>query len=118
MHFNFIEASGKTIAIVEADSVIIANEQDAVELLMNCSYQGADAIIIKECNVVPGFFDLSTRIAGDVLQKFSTYSSRLAIIGDFSKYDSKSLGDFIYESNKTGRICFVSTQDEAVKALS
>jgi hypothetical protein len=52
------------------------------------------------------------------LQKFSTYGSRLAIIGDFSKYDSKSLRDFIYESNKTGRICFVGSQDEAVKALS
>ena len=118
MEIYFIKTSSKTIASIESDAVIITNEQDAVELLMNCRYQGADAIIIKEHNVVPGFFDLSTRIAGDVLQKFSTYSGRLAIIGDFSKYDSKSLRDFIYESNKTGMICFVGSQDEAVKALT
>ena len=118
MNINFIKSSGNTIAVVESDAVIITNEKDAVELLMNCRYQGADAIIIQEHNVVPGFFDLSTRIAGDVLQKFSTYGSRLAIVGNFSKYDSKSLRDFIYESNKAGRINFVSTQDEAIKALS
>ena len=67
MNVNFIETSGKTIAVIESDAVVIANEQNAVELLMNCRYNGADDIIIKEHNVVPGFFDLSTRIAGDVL---------------------------------------------------
>jgi len=47
------------------------------------------------------------------LQKFSTYNGRLAIIGDFSKYDSKSLKDFIFESNKGRRVNFVGTTDEA-----
>ena len=85
---------------------------------MNCRYQGADAIIIHEHNVVQEFFDLSTRIAGDILQKFSTYDGRLAIIGDFSKYNSKNLNDFIYESNKIRRINFVENLEEAVTVLA
>jgi len=105
------------IAHLESDD-IIHDAQEAAELLMNCRYQGADSLIIREENLPPAFFDLKTGVAGDILQKFSTYSGRLAIIGDFSKYDSKSLRDFIYESNKGRRINFVSDIDEAIAVLS
>ena len=44
-------------------------------------------------------------------------SGYLAIVGDFSKYESNSLKDFIYESNKQGRINFVPHQDEAIRSL-
>jgi len=117
MELNFIESGGQTIAHVQSDTVIISNGQDAGELLMNCRYNGSDSIIIKEENLPAEFFDLSTGLAGDILQMFSTYQGRLAIIGDFSKFDSKSLSDFIYESNKGKRINFVSTFEEAVVAL-
>jgi hypothetical protein len=43
---------------------------------------------------------------------------RLAIIGDFSAVKSKSLNDFIFESNKYGRISFVSSREEAIRKLS
>lgn len=65
-----------------------------------------------------GFFDLKTGLAGDILQKFSNYNIKLAILGNFKNEQSKSLNDFIYESNKTGRINFVETFDEAVNSLS
>jgi hypothetical protein len=42
---------------------------------------------------------------------------RLAIIGDFSKYKSKSLQDFIRESNKGNRIFFVKTLEKALNRL-
>jgi len=105
-----------TIAHLESDD-ILHDAQEAAELLMNCLYQGADSLIIREENLPAAFFDLKTGLAGDILQKFSTYSGRLAIIGDFSKYESKSLRDFMYESNKGRRINFVGSFEEAVKVL-
>jgi hypothetical protein len=57
-------------------------------------------------------------MAGEILQKFSNYRVKLAIVGDFSKYSSKSLADFIYESNKGKHINFVATKTEALKVLS
>lgn len=70
-------------------------------------------------STLPGaFFDLTTRIAGDVLQKVSTYSFRLAIVGNFSKYTSKSLNDLIMESNKAGRVLFTPTLQEAKEKLA
>jgi hypothetical protein len=56
-------------------------------------------------------------MAGEILQKFSNYRMRLAIVGDFSEYKSKSLRDFIRESNRTGTINFVGTIDEALLRL-
>ena len=64
------------------------------------------------------FFDLKSGIAGEILQKFSNYRIRLAIVGDFSKYTNKSLKDFIYESNKGGQINFVDSQLDAINVLS
>ena len=61
------------------------------------------------------FFDLSTKIAGDILQKVSNYNKRLAIIGDYSNVKSKALKDFIYESNKTKQVIFVDEVEEALR---
>ncbi|MBN2893879.1 MAG: DUF4180 domain-containing protein [Bacteroidales bacterium] len=104
---NIIKIKSETIAEVNSDDVIIKTVQDAVDLMGNCSYQGAYKIVIKEKNIIPEFFDLKTKIAGEILQKFSTYNMKLEIIGNFSKFTSKSLKDFIYESNKQGRITFI-----------
>lgn len=118
MNIEIIEYNGVPVALVSAEGIIIRNEQDALDLLANCGYQGADRIIIDEQNLSADFFELNTKLAGEVLQKFSNYRMQLAIVGSFDKYDSKSLRDFIYESNKAKRINFVSTVDEAKKALT
>ncbi len=68
-------------------------------------------------NITPAFFNLKTGIAGEILQKFSTYDVKLAIVGDFSEFGSKSLNDFIHESNRTGRIRFVSSAQIAKEKM-
>lgn len=117
MKIEFIQLNGSHIAELISDEIVIKNTQDALDLLANSYYQGANKIIIKEENLTPAFFDLKTKIAGEILQKFSNYGIQCAIVGDFSKYTSKSLRDFIYESNKQGRINFVNTLEEAKERL-
>lgn len=106
------------IAEVISEVTTINNVEDGLDLLGNLYYQDFDKIIIHEKNITPDFFDLKNGIAGEILQKFSNYRVRLAIVGDFSKYKSKSVNDFIYESNKGGKINFVTSQSEAIKVLS
>ena len=106
------------IAEIKSDKVEINDVQDALDLIANCDYRGSRSIIIDKSMVTPDFFDLSTRIAGEILQKFSTYRVKLSIIGDYSEFDSKSLRDFIYESNKVGRISFVNSREEALEILT
>jgi hypothetical protein len=106
------------IAEVISEANVINKVEDGIDLLGNLYYQGFDRIIIYEKNITPVFFDLKTGIAGEILQKFSNYRVQLAIVGDFSKYNSKSLNNFIYESNKGSLINFVSTLSEALGVLS
>ncbi len=106
------------IAEIISDEMIIGSAEDGLDLLGNIYYQGFDKVIMYEKNITPDFFDLKTRIAGEILQKFSNYRMGLAIVGDFSSYESKSIRDFIFESNKTKHINFAETIEDALKRLS
>ena len=106
------------IAELLSDDILIKDVEDGPELLVNVYYQDVDRMIIYGKNITPAFFDLKTRMAGEILQKFSNYKMKLAIVGDFSKYQSKSLRDFIFESNEMGQINFVISLKEALEKLS
>ncbi|MUT65765.1 DUF4180 domain-containing protein [Paenibacillus sp. NEAU-GSW1] len=68
--------------------------------------------------VSEAFFDLSTRIAGEIMQKFVNYQMKAAIVGDFSGYSSQSLKDFMYETNKGSHIFFLPTEQSAIEKFS
>lgn len=106
------------IAEVISEEIIIRSAQDGLDLLGNIYYQDFDKVVIYEKNITPEFFDLKTKMAGEILQKFSNYRVRLAIIGDFSRYESKSFKDFVFESNSTGHIYFGESLEEALEKLS
>ncbi|MCD8066627.1 MAG: DUF4180 domain-containing protein, partial [Oscillospiraceae bacterium] len=61
---------------------------------------------------------ISRGLAGEVLQKFINYGGRIAIYGDYSRYTSKPLKDFIRESNNGRDVFFTATEDEAVDMLT
>lgn len=109
--------NGKKIAIV-ADDVKLNAFDEFMDLLGNANYEGAIGIIIGQAQLPDGFFDLKTGIAGEILQKFSNYRMKLSIIGDFSIYSSKSLKDFIFESNRQGHISFTDSMENAIRRLS
>lgn len=119
MHINKITSEGKKIAIVSSETVCISDAQSALDFMMSVQYEtGSHIIILNKEAVIEDFFVLSTKIAGDVLQKFINYQFKLAIVGDFAHYTSKPLRDFIYESNHGKDIFFVSSQQEALDKLT
>ena len=118
MNIQILEQRDNKFALIRSNGIVLNNADDALDILGNSDYQGASRIIIHEENINPAFFDLKTRIAGEILQKFSTYRKHLAIVGNFSKFKSKSLQDFIRESNRTGRIYFTETVEQAIEKLN
>lgn len=117
MKIKINRVKGTNLAEIISDDVLIHETQDAIDLMGESNYLGSRKIIMNEKNVIPEFFDLKTGIAGEILQKFSTYHMKVAIVGDYSKYASKSLRDFISESNRHGQINFVSSIEEARERL-
>lgn len=110
--------NGTQIAEVLSPDLVIQTAADGVDLLGNLYYQNYDSVILHQANIVPAFFDLKTGMAGEILQKFSTYRVRLAVVGEFTQYASNSLQDFIGESNKARHINFVGSTAEALAVLS
>jgi len=110
--------NGNRIAEVTAENIIINSIEDGSDLVANVYYQDFDRMILFEKNITPAFFNFKNGIAGEVLQKFSNFRIRLAIVGDFEKYGSKSVKDFIFESNNNRQINFVKTLSEALNKLS
>ena len=108
----------RRVALIDRD-VIIVTAQDFLDQLVTANYAHdcTDLIVYKE-SLVEDFFDLKTRVAGELLQKCSNYHVRLAVVGDFSSVKSKSLHDYIYECNKGNLVFFKSSVEDALTALT
>ncbi len=117
--FDIVEKSGAKIAVVNDKATVITDEQSAVDFMSEVLEKtGCDRVIVDKCIVPKEFFDLSTGLAGSILQKFVNYRMKIAFVGNFSIYQSKSLRDFIYESNKGKDVFFVDSEEQALEKLS
>ena len=107
------------IAIIKSNDIIIKDAESAIDFIMTIKYEtNCNKIALNKEAVIEDFFILSKGMAGEILQKFINYQTKIAIYGDYSKYTSKPLKDFIYESNKGKDIFFVENEDEAIKMIN
>lgn len=105
----------QTIAEYNTQGVVLKTAQEFLQMIMDSC---AESIIVHQQNIDGSFFELRSGLAGEMLQKVVNYRLRLAIVGDFSIYESKSLKAFIAESNRSNTIMFVNTIEEALDRLS
>lgn len=119
MNIQIDRRGDSIVAVAEVDGgeLAVANVQDALDLMATARYEGADSVLLPKEAVHEDFFQLRSGLAGEVLQKYTNYGFRVAFVGDFGVYDSKALRDFIYESNKGGKVLFLPTREEALDAL-
>lgn len=118
MNINVIKENDVEIAVVNSSEVLITDVQSALDFIATVGFEtGCHRIVLNKSAICEDFFDLKTRLAGEVLQKFINYNVKVAIVGDFSVYNSKSLRDFIYESNKGKNIFFLSDEEKAIDKL-
>ena len=119
MKINTIKENNIDIAIVNSEALLITDVQSALDFMATIQYEtNCNRIVLNKSAICEDFFNLSTKTAGEILQKFVTYQVKMAIVGDFSEYTSKSLRDFIYECNKGKHIFFLSDEKESIKKLS
>lgn len=59
---------------------LLAGVEDARQIIEACWSSGARGALLYAANLTPGFFDLSTREAGEILQKLQNYRIRLAVV--------------------------------------
>lgn len=118
MNVQISEIESSKVAIIESSDILINNTQDALDLMATVNHlYGCNKMVINKSSITESFFDLKTGIAGDILQKYTNYNMKIAIVGNFEIYNSKSLKDFIFESNKGRQVFFLPEEKEAIDRL-
>lgn len=119
MQITIVNENNQDIAVVSSDQILISDVQSALDFMATVGYKtGSHRIVLNKLTLCDDFFHLRTKIAGEILQKFINYQVKLAIVGDFSVYESQSLNEFIYESNKGKDIFFLPDEKQAIEKLS
>ncbi len=108
--------SGKYVRCAES-SEAIANRQDALDLLAYCDEAGSNLIMIDEAHLHQAFFDLKTGLAGTIMQLFTIYYVKAAIIVDLNNIKSKRFHELVYECNKRNQVNFFNEISQAEKWL-
>ena len=119
MDIETLIIDGVPIAHLGGAGARIASAEQALDLIMDVKYAaGAERVAVDKQAMPAEFFILSSGMAGEILQKFVTYGIRAAFYGDFTRYTSKPLQDFIRESNRGRQVCFLPTKEEALARLA
>lgn len=108
----------KTIAYLNEEQCMIHDSQSALDLMMSAVYEtGQHKLICQKSIFDEAFFDLKTKMLGEVMQKAVNYRIQMAIIGDFSLYTSHALKDLMTECNRGSQFFMVFSLEEALEKL-
>ena len=111
---KFYELHGVRVLECVPDGAKLQTYQDAVDLVGKSFEDRATLIVIPVECLDDDFFQLKTRIAGELIQKFVQYRRRLVIVGDISRYlaESSALRAFVAESNRGKDVWFLASLEE------
>jgi hypothetical protein len=99
---------------VFVSDVAVADDREAVQVIAQAHYEhDATWVAVEVGRLGDEFFELRTGRAGAIAQKFVDYRMGLAVIGDISEKlaASKSLTDWVRESNRGRHLWFVPDLD-------
>jgi hypothetical protein len=87
------------------------------DLVGACLEQGTDSLLLEDGALPAEFFDLSSGVAGDLLQKIANYGLRMAAVVPDPGAHSEPFQDLAREASRVGHFRFFRTRAEAVEWL-
>src|SRR5918998_895214 len=100
---------GVPVLTCAPDGPIVRTDRDAMDLIGEAAYCGARWAAVPDSRFDDAFFQLDTRVAGEIFQKFVTYRIGLAITGNTPRHTiaSSALRDFVHETNQGRHVWLV-----------
>ncbi len=116
---KFYELHGVRVLECVPDGSKLQTYNDAVELIGKTFENHATLIVIPVECLNDEFFQLKTRIAGELIQKFVQYRRRLVVVGDISRHlaESSALRAFVNESNRGKDVWFLASLEHLNQRL-
>ena len=113
------ERYGVRVLECAPDGETVRDDRAAVDIIAIAISQQAKLIVLPVERLPAGFFTLRTRIAGEIVQKFTQYRIPVAFVGDISGHPaaSESLRAFVREANQGTAFWFVADEAELAERL-
>jgi hypothetical protein len=94
-------------------------ERDVTDLIGKAYEDFCEYVVIPVERLTDEFFQLKTRIAGEITQKFVNYRIHLVVLGDISDHleQSAALAAFARESDSRGHVWFVPSLEDLQNRL-
>lgn len=115
-----LKLGGEIAYVCDAEGPKLNGERAATDIIGEAFGAGVRLVVVPVERLDEGFLTLSTRVAGEVIQKFVNYGFRLAFVGDVSEAvaASNALRDFVRESNRGRHVWFVADMAELEAKLA
>jgi hypothetical protein len=114
------DIAGTRVLVCAPDGPPVLGEREALDLIGAALSEQAAWVALPASRLPDDFFRLSTRLAGELVQKFVNYGRGLAVLGDIARYtaDSSTLRAFVDESNRGRQVWFLPGLDDLRLRLS
>lgn len=94
------------------------SQLDAMEMVSACFEAGTRNLLLDHGTLPPDFFDLSTGVAGELVQKLINYGIRAAVVVPDDEMHSQRFREFARESLRSGSFRVLPDRRSAVDWLA
>jgi len=109
--FGFVMSNKDRIVVASESGITIQSLDDISDAIGKCF--GARGLVLTEADVSQEFFDLKTKLAGELFQKFVNYQIRLAIVLQNPSSYGERFAELVYEHSTHPIIRFFGSTEEA-----
>ncbi|MFC4597872.1 DUF4180 domain-containing protein [Cohnella hongkongensis] len=91
----------------------LSTESEALDLIALCGEQETSLLMIRYAALSPDFFNLKTRIAGDIVQKLVNYGIKTVVLVPQAIMEKGRFREMALETNKGRHFRMYEDQEEA-----
>lgn len=107
------------VLVIDPEGPALLSPGDVTDLIGQTWGLDVDWVAVPLARLPPDFLRLSTRVAGEIIQKFINYGLKLAILGDTAELEARSeaLAAFVRESNRGSQVWFAPSLEALAERL-
>ena len=113
MNYRAIEKDGKTYIESLPGDGLLDSENAALDLVAACAEYRSNSLLLPAGMLPEAFFNLKTKLAGQVLLKFTNYRIHVAAIIDPDKAREGRFGEMVVEANQGNAFRVFEKQSQA-----
>ncbi|AEV30066.1 putative transcriptional regulator [Sphaerochaeta pleomorpha str. Grapes] len=118
IHYVFGEADAKPYLEVFSASPPMGTTEDIIRLLGLCSERKTHLLLLHESALAETFFHLSSKVAGNMLQKLANYTMKTALIVSSSDRYQGKFWEMALEANRSGQFRIFEQKEDAITWLT